>query len=445
MHVDLRFVGQIEIEHVRDVVNVDATAGDVGGDEHVHTPLLEILQRLGARRLRLVAVDGFSIDVLLSELSGKPVGAVLGSGEDDGTADAFLVDELDEQSALVRLLHEEDVLLDAVGGDLLGTDVHRHRVVQHLGHNVVHRSRHGRAEQQILPLVRHHSNHALDVVNEAHVEHAVGLVKHEVFHVPEIDVTLLFQVEQSTWRGHEDVDAASKGIDLRTLSNTAEDDLVTQTERSAVDLDAVANLSGQFARWREDEGADGAPSLDAFRREVMEDGQGERRGFPRSRLRNAEHVTAVQRRWNRLRLNRRWLRVALVLDGVEQFVTQAEVLEGRHGLTTCGRKLRGDPSARPTPATRGSPRMKQGGSNASERRACSPRLDDRNRALLPSLSAGRLATEPDKGSAKSGGARELLRLGRAPLPRFELGFLAPEARVISTTLQGQARGAGERI
>ena len=34
------------IEHVRDVVNVDATAGDVGGDEHVDTPLLEILNAL---------------------------------------------------------------------------------------------------------------------------------------------------------------------------------------------------------------------------------------------------------------------------------------------------------------------------------------------------------------------------------------------------------------
>ena len=53
--------------------------------------------------------------------------------------------------------------------------------------------------------------------------------------------------------------------------------------------------------------------------------------FSRSCLRNAEHVTAVQRRWNGLRLNRRWLGVALVLDGVEQFVTQAEVLEGRMG------------------------------------------------------------------------------------------------------------------
>ena len=47
-------------------------------------------------------MDGFSVDVLLSKLSGK-LGAVLGSGEDDGTADALLVDELDEEAALVCL------------------------------------------------------------------------------------------------------------------------------------------------------------------------------------------------------------------------------------------------------------------------------------------------------------------------------------------------------
>ena len=113
----------------------------------------------------------------------------------------------------------------------------------------------------------------------------------------------------------------------------------------------------------------------------MEDGQGERRGFPRTRLGHTKHVAAVQGRWDGLRLNRRRLGVALVLNGVEQFVTQAKVREGRHGLTTCGRNLRGDPSARPTCAARGSPRMKQGGSERSKRRACSPRHDEGNRTL----------------------------------------------------------------
>ena len=74
-------------------------------------------------------------------------------------------------------------------------------------------------------------DHAHDVVH-GHVEHAVGFVKHEVFHVPEIDVTLL-EVEQSTWCGRG-CRHRVEGHDLRTLPNTAEDDLVAQTERTAV-------------------------------------------------------------------------------------------------------------------------------------------------------------------------------------------------------------------
>ena len=99
----------------------------------------------------------------------------------------------------------------------------------------------------------------LDVVHEAHVEHAVGFVKHEVFHVPEIDVTVL-EVEQSTQVATR-MSTPRRRASTRTLPHTAEDDLVAQTKRTAVDLDAVADLSGQLARWREDEGANGAPSL----------------------------------------------------------------------------------------------------------------------------------------------------------------------------------------
>ena len=70
---------------------------------------------------------------------------------------------------------------------------------------------------------------------------------------------------------------------------------------------------------------------------------------------------------------------------------------------------------------------------------------EKNAGPLSSLGAERLDTESDGGCAKQAGARERLESDQAPLPRFELGFLAPEARVISTTLQGQTRCAGERI
>ena len=86
------------------------------------------------------------------------------------------------------------------------------------------------------------------VAPEAQVGGPIGLVKDEVLNVTEVDVPLLFQVKQTAGRGDENVDAASKGIDLWALSNTAEDDLVAQPEGSTVDLDPVSDLCGQFSR-----------------------------------------------------------------------------------------------------------------------------------------------------------------------------------------------------
>jgi hypothetical protein len=265
MHVHFGFVRKIVVEHVRDVFDVDATAGDVGRHKHVHSTLLEIAQRLRPSGLRLVSVDGLRIDVRLLKLTGKTVGAMLGSCEDNRAANAFFMNELNEHAALVGLFDEEHLLLDAICGHFLRTHVHRQRIVQHVGHNVVDRIGHGGAEQQVLPLVRHHANDALDVVNEAHVEHAVGLVEDEVLDIAEVDVALFFQVKQTAWRGHENVDPTAEGIDLRTLSNPAEDDFVAQTEGSTVDLEPVSDLCGQFPRGREDEGSNRTPPLDLLR------------------------------------------------------------------------------------------------------------------------------------------------------------------------------------
>src|SRR6185312_15062717 len=50
-------VRQVEVHDVREVLDVEAARRDVGGDEHLHLALLEVLQGLDARVLALVAVD----------------------------------------------------------------------------------------------------------------------------------------------------------------------------------------------------------------------------------------------------------------------------------------------------------------------------------------------------------------------------------------------------
>ena len=64
-------------------------------------------------------------------------------------------------------------------------------------------------------LRRQQREDAADVVDEAHVEHAVGLVEHEDLDLAQVDGLLLHVVEQAPGRGDEDVDAAAQRLDLR--------------------------------------------------------------------------------------------------------------------------------------------------------------------------------------------------------------------------------------
>ena len=62
----------------------------------------------------------------------------------------------------------------------------------------------------------------LDVVDEAHVEHAVGFVEHEDLDMREVERALAVVVEQAPGRGDEDVDAAPQLVDLRLHADAAE-------------------------------------------------------------------------------------------------------------------------------------------------------------------------------------------------------------------------------
>ena len=97
VHVVLGDVGQLEVHHVRQVVDVQAAGGDVGGHQHLQAAVLELGQRPGARALALVAVDGQRADAVLVELLGEPVGAVLGAGEDQHLVPVVVLDQLGQQ------------------------------------------------------------------------------------------------------------------------------------------------------------------------------------------------------------------------------------------------------------------------------------------------------------------------------------------------------------
>ena len=82
--------------------------------------------------------------------------------------------------------------------------------------------RHGRREEQRLAREGHELHDALDVGDEAHVEHAVGLVEHEDLEPVEPHQVLVHQVEQPSRCRHHDVEAAADSLGLRVLAEGVE-------------------------------------------------------------------------------------------------------------------------------------------------------------------------------------------------------------------------------
>ena len=198
VHVGLVVLGAGVVDDVGDAGDVDAAGGDVGGDQHLQLVLAEPGQRLLARDLRHVAVQGVGLEAALLEVVGDPLGLPLGAGEDDHLAGVLGLQDPPDHLGLVEVVGEVD--------ELRGRGHHR-GVVRRLGadvHRVPHvpagqgddRRGHGRREQHRLPGLGGLGEQLLDVGQEAEVEHLVGLVEHDRVHVGQVERAAVGEVDE---------------------------------------------------------------------------------------------------------------------------------------------------------------------------------------------------------------------------------------------------------
>ena len=244
------------------------------------------------------------------------VGAVLGPGEDQRAVDRLLAQHVDEHCSLGGAIDANDALLDLFdrGGDR--HDRNLGRVAQHLRGEVGDGARHGRGEHQRLPLCRQLGDDFADVVDEAHVEHAVGFVEHEKLDVAETQRIALHEIEQPARRGDQDVDAVEQRANLRAHRHAADRQRRPQMQVAAIGAEAVEDLAGQFARRAEHQDA----AALAHRRprqggELMQDRQREGRGLAGAGLGNADHVAARHQERDGLGLDRGWREVLFLGEG----------------------------------------------------------------------------------------------------------------------------------
>lgn len=306
VHVGLGLHGKIVVDHVSDVVHIQSSRRNIGGDQNPETALLEAGQRFGAHGLALVAVNGVAVNARCTQLFHHPVGGVLHLGENEGLVDLGIAQKGDQQGILVLFPHEEHLLGNTLHRGFVGRDGHQHRVADHGVGQLHHFRSYGGREKQGLALRRNLRQHPFDVGDEAHIEHPVHLVENEDLYLIQVDESLLHQVEQPTGSGHENIDPTVQGTDLAGLVDPAEDHGMAEEKKASISLNAFPDLRCEFAGGGENEGPGGSfPVPAGIAGKPLQERQGKGSGLSGAGLGAAHQVTSFYQVRNALLLDRR--------------------------------------------------------------------------------------------------------------------------------------------
>ena len=81
VNISFRHIRQLEINDVREAVNINTTRGNIRSYQHACATGFEIAQRILPGVLRFVAVYSFGFYARAVQVFFNPVGAVLGAGK----------------------------------------------------------------------------------------------------------------------------------------------------------------------------------------------------------------------------------------------------------------------------------------------------------------------------------------------------------------------------
>ena len=165
-------------------------------------------------------------------------------------------------------------------------------------------------------------------MDEAEVEHLVGLVEDEDLELAKGERALVDEVEQSAGCRHQDIEAARNGANALVVGDAAENDTDRQPHELAIGFGAGGDLRGKLTGRCEHQHADLAGLRDLPRGgQTVERGQHERRGLAGARLGDAEQVAAGQDRRNGLELDGGRLRIIFRGKRIEQGLRQPQALK----------------------------------------------------------------------------------------------------------------------
>jgi hypothetical protein len=130
VHIGFWHLGEVKIDHVGELDDIDAARDDIRCHQHAGLPLFEARKRKLARVLALVGMDDVAGDLRLRQPFCDFICAVLRAGKHQRGNHAFTLEQVDQQIDLVCLVHEIDRLLDVFHGGGDGCNHNLHGIAQ---------------------------------------------------------------------------------------------------------------------------------------------------------------------------------------------------------------------------------------------------------------------------------------------------------------------------
>ena len=146
VHVRLRVLRKVVVDHVGEVRDVDPARGDVGGDEEAEAALARRRHHPLAIVLRQIAVEPRGVEALALQGRGHALRLVLRVAEDDGALRVLDLDHPQERADLVGGHHVDEVQ-DRERADVIAREGDELRRAQPGLRHALDVGRHGGREQ----------------------------------------------------------------------------------------------------------------------------------------------------------------------------------------------------------------------------------------------------------------------------------------------------------
>ena len=261
--VGLGLTRNIEVDDEGDTLDVKASGGHVGRDQHVERAVLEALDHALALGLSDVTGNTGGTESAARQLQRHLFDIGARAHEDDGGVSLFLafLDVLGsggqharECTDLVLVGHHRVGLVDGVDRRGLGGNRDLDRILQVLAGNLLNGRGHRRAEQRGQSIIRGARRDRLDVLSKTHTQHLVGLVEDQHAHVRQVEGALLDEVDDAARGADDDLSAALKRADLRAVGRaTVDGDDVEAGRTRGEILDRLSTLHRELTGGGQDQ------------------------------------------------------------------------------------------------------------------------------------------------------------------------------------------------